>query len=135
MARQGIAVLRCDDRVVGELTGDRSGATSADFATDVEAGIEFLKKHPKIDAGKIGLIGHSEGGLIAPMVAAARDDVHFIVLLAGTGVNGGVILKSQSTAMMQARGESEESLDANRKVHDAILGPMSSTTVMMEGAG
>ncbi len=121
LARQGIAVLRFDDRGVGESTGDHSAATSADFATDVEAGIEFLKKHPKIDAGKIGLIGHSEGGLIAPMVAAERDDVHFIVLLAGTGVNGGVILKSQSTAMLEADGESEEMLEANRKVHDAIL--------------
>ena len=121
LARQGIAVLRYDDRGIGESTGEYSGATSADLATDVETGIEFLKKHPKIDVGKIGLIGHSEGGLIAPMIAAQRDDVHFIVLLAGTGVNGGVILKSQSTAMMEADGKSEETLEANRKVHDAIL--------------
>ena len=121
LARQGIAVLRYDDRGVGGSTGEYSGATSADLATDVEAGIEFLKNHPKIDVGKIGLIGHSEGGLIAPMIAAERDDVHFIVLLAGTGVNGGVILKSQSTAMMEAAGESEKALEANRKVHDAIL--------------
>ena len=121
LARQGIAVLRFDDRGRGGSTGEHSGATSADFATDVEAGIEFLKKHSKIDVSKIGLIGHSEGGLIAPMIAAERDDVHFIVLLAGTGVDGGVILKSQSTAMMKADGESEEKLEANRKVHDAIL--------------
>lgn len=121
LTRQGIAVLRFDDRGVGGSTGDYSSATSADLATDVEAGIEFLKTHSKIDIGKIGLIGHSEGGMIAPMVAADRDDVHFIVLLAGTGVNGGVILKSQSTAMMEAAGESEEKLEANRKVHDAIL--------------
>lgn len=121
LARQGIAVLRYDDRGVGESTGKYTGATSADLATDVEAGIDFLKKHPKIDASRIGLIGHSEGGLIAPMVAAKRDDVHFIVLLAGTGVDGGVILKSQSTAMLEADGESEEMLDANRKVHEAIL--------------
>jgi pimeloyl-ACP methyl ester carboxylesterase len=121
LARQGIAVLRYDDRGRGESKGDHAGATSADFATDVEAGIEFLKNHPKIDGSQIGLIGHSEGGMIAPMVAAQRDDVHFIVLLAGPGVNGGTILKSQSTAMMRAAGEPEESLDANRKVHDAIL--------------
>lgn len=121
LTRQGIAVLRFDDRGRGGSTGDFSGATSADFATDVEAGIEFLKRHPKIDADKIGLIGHSEGGLIAPMVAAERSDVHFIVMLAGTGVNGGVILKSQSTAIMKSGGESEAKLEANRKVHDAIL--------------
>lgn len=121
LTRHGIAVLRYDDRGIGGSTGDYSKANSADLATDVEAGIEFLNKHPKIDAGKIGLIGHSEGGLIAPMVAAERDDVHFIVLLAGTGVNGGVILKSQSTAMMEAAGKSDAALEANRKVHDAIL--------------
>ena len=121
LTRQGIAVLRFDDRGVGGSTGDYSKATSADLATDVEAGIDFLKNHPKIDASKIGLVGHSEGGLIAPMVAAERNDVHFIVLLAGTGVNGGVILKSQSTAMMEADGEPQEALEANRQVHDAIL--------------
>jgi len=83
LARRGIAVLRFDDRGRGESTGKHAGATSTDFATDVEAGIEFLKKHPKINVNRIGLIGHSEGGLIAPMVAAERDDVHFIVMLAG----------------------------------------------------
>ena len=121
LTRKGIAVLRFDDRGTGDSTGKHSTATSADLATDVEAGIEFLKNHPKIDVDKIGLIGHSEGGLIAPMIAAKRDDVHYIVLLAGTGVNGGVILKSQSTAMMAAAGVSEEKLKANQNVHDAIL--------------
>lgn len=121
LARNGIAMLRFDDRGVGKSTGDRSGATSADFARDVEAGIDFLKKQPKIDADRIGLIGHSEGGLIAPMVAQQRDDVHFIVMLAGTGVNGGEILKTQSTAMMKAGGLPDAKLEANRKAHDAIL--------------
>ena len=121
LTRQGIAVLSFDDRGAGESTGQYSGATSADLATDVEAGIEFLKNHAKIATNKIGLIGHSEGGLIAPMIAADRGDVHFIVLLAGTGVNGGVILNSQSTAMLAADGASAEKLEANRKAHDAIL--------------
>lgn len=128
LARKGVAVLRFDDRGIGESTGDRSGATSADFATDVEAGIEFLKKHPNVDVSKIGLIGHSEGGLIAPMIAAKRDDVHFIVLLAGTGVSGGAILKSQSTAMMEANGEPEEKLDANEEAHDAMLSAVAKHT-------
>lgn len=130
LTRQGIAVLRFDDRGVGESTGEYSRATSADFATDVGAGVEFLMKHPKIDADRIGLIGHSEGGMIAPMVAADRDDVHFVVLLAGTGVNGGVILKSQSTAMMEASGESDENLAANREYHDAILSLLEETPDM-----
>ena len=121
LTRNGIAVLRFDDRGVGQSTGNHSAATSADFAVDVTAGIEFLKSHSKIDPNKIGLIGHSEGGLIAPMVAAENEEVHFIILLAGTGVDGGVILKSQSSAILKADGASEEKLAANRKAHDAIL--------------
>ena len=89
LTRRGVAVLRVDDRGVGGSTGDPTKATSADFATDVKAGIDFLKTRKEIDPKRIGLIGHSEGGLIAPMVAAKYpDDVAFIVLLAGPGVPG-----------------------------------------------
>lgn len=88
LTRQGIAVLRVDDRGVGKSTGDFSQATSADFATDVLAGIDYLKTRTDIDPKKIGLIGHSEGGIIAPYVAARSKDVAFIVLLAGP-VTGG----------------------------------------------
>src|SRR5690606_1452342 len=66
LTRRGIAVLRVDDRGVGESTGDFSGATSADFASDVRAGVAYLKSRDDVDAAAIGLIGHSEGGLIAP---------------------------------------------------------------------
>ena len=69
LAIAGAAVLRVDDRTIGGSTGDVVHATSADFATDVEAGVAFLKTRPEIDGRKIGLIGHSEGGMIAPMVA------------------------------------------------------------------
>ncbi len=88
LTRQGIAVLRVDDRGVGKSTGDFSKATSADFATDVLAGIDYLKTRSDINPKKIGLIGHSEGGIIAPYVAAHSKDIAFMVLLAGP-VTGG----------------------------------------------
>lgn len=88
LTKQGIAVLRFDDRGVGKSSGDFSKATSADFASDVEAGIEYLKTRTDIDPTKIGLIGHSEGGFIAPFVAARSKDVAFIVMLSGPAIGG-----------------------------------------------
>lgn len=88
LTRQGIAVLRYDDRGVNESTGSFSEATTADFATDVQSAIDYLKTRSDIDPTQIGLVGHSEGGIIAPMVAANSKDVGFMVILAGTGVSG-----------------------------------------------
>lgn len=104
LTRNGIAVLRFDDRGVAKSTGDFKTATSADFATDVTAAIEYLKTRKEINKRKIGLIGHSEGGVIAPMVAANSKDVAFIVLLAGTGVPGDQILLEQQTLIGRAAG-------------------------------
>lgn len=113
--RQGIAVLRFDDRGIGESTGNFQAATSADFATDVQAGFDFLKTHSDIDNKKIGLVGHSEGGLIAPMVAAENKEVAFIVLMAGPGVSGEEILLLQQALLSRAAGSSEEMIKATRK--------------------
>ncbi|OEK00107.1 hypothetical protein BFP97_00620 [Roseivirga sp. 4D4] len=88
LTRQGIAVLRYDDRGVNESTGNFAEATTANFATDVHSAIAYLKTRTDVDHEQIGLIGHSEGGIIAPMVAANSDDVDFMVILAGTGVSG-----------------------------------------------
>ncbi|MFK8115015.1 MAG: alpha/beta hydrolase family protein [Rubripirellula sp.] len=121
LTRQGIAVLRFDDRGVGGSNGDFSSATSEDFAEDVRAGIEYLKRHPKIDSAKIGLIGHSEGGLIAPMVAAQRSDVAFIVLMAGPGVVGAKIIESQQAAMVKASGAAPAVVAANQQIMAAVL--------------
>ncbi len=88
LTKQGIAVLRVDDRGVGKSSGDFSKASSADFATDVTTGIDYLKTRKDIDSSKIGLMGHSEGGMIAPYVAARRKDLAFIVLLAAPIVGG-----------------------------------------------
>lgn len=102
LTRNGIAVLRYDDRGVGESEGKFGAATSRNFADDVEAAIAYLKTRPEINRKKIGLIGHSEGGMIAPMVAAKSKDVAFIVLLAGPGVNGDEVLMSQIKAVSEA---------------------------------
>ena len=103
-------MLRVDDRGVGGSTGSLLNATSDDFAGDVLAGIALLKSRPEIDARRIGLLGHSEGAIIAPMVAARSPDVAFIVLLAGTGLPGEDIFYLQSQAMLQAMGVGEKKI-------------------------
>jgi len=113
LTRRGLAVLRFDDRGVGQSTGDFSKATSLDFAGDVKSGIAFLKNHPRIDPKKIGLLGHSEGGIIAPLVAAESADVSFIVMLAGTGLTGDKIILLQSELISRADGEPEEQIKNN----------------------
>lgn len=107
LTRSGIAVLRFDDRGVGKSTGSFATATSEDFASDAMAGLQYLKSRDEIDAKKIGLIGHSEGGLIAPMVAAKSANVAFIVLMAGPGLTGEEILYLQTDLIAKANGASE----------------------------
>jgi len=121
LTRQGIAVLRVDDRGVGESTGDFSQATSEDFASDVLAGREYLKTRKEINPEQIGLIGHSEGGLIAPMVAVKSPDVAFIVLMAGTGLTGEEILYLQGALISRAMGVSEEDIAKNRQFNEKIF--------------
>jgi len=121
LTRQDIAVLRVDDRGVGESTGDFSRATSEDFASDVLAGVEYLKTCKEIDPTKIGLIGHSEGGIIDPMVAVKSSDVAFIVLMAGTGLTGEEILYLQGALIARAMGISEEDIVKNRQNNEKIF--------------
>ncbi len=97
LTKNGFAVLRVDDRGKGQTTGKFAGSTSADFTNDVLAGIQYLSARKDIDKNKIGVIGHSEGGLIAPMVYTKWPHLAFIVSLAGTGVTGAEILLRQQT--------------------------------------
>lgn len=99
LTRRGIAVLRVDDRGVGGSTGDAAKSTTLDFATDVHAGVAFLKTRAEVDKSRIGLVGHSEGGIIAPIVASQSKDVAFVVLLAATGVPGDQVLRAQLAAI------------------------------------
>ena len=108
LTRHGIAVLRADDRGTAKSTGDFKAATTADFATDTEAGIAYLKTRSEVDPHKIGLIGHSEGGVIAPMIAARNKDVAFIVMMAGTGVPGDEVIVAQGEALAIAAGKSPD---------------------------
>lgn len=125
LTKNGIAVLRFDDRGVGKSEGDFHMATTADFATDVEAGLAFLKKQKGIDVKKIGIIGHSEGGMIAPMVAAKDSSLEFIILLAGPGIfirdlmlqQQEDLLRSQKTAESAIKSDSEN----NRKSFEILL--------------
>jgi hypothetical protein len=124
LSRNSIAVLRFDDRGVGKSQGSYAEATTADLATDAEAAFEFLKNDPKINQREIGFVGHSEGGLIAPIVAASRSDVGFIVSLAGPGVTGQQIIIRQLQDIGRLSGEKEndikESAETNKKLF-AIL--------------
>ena len=121
LTRRGLAVLRFDDRGTAKSTGDHSTATSADFAADVSAIVDFLKNHKKIAADQIGLCGHSEGGLIAPMVAASRNDIAFIVMLAGPGVNGEKILQNQIGLILAAGGEKEKDIAEAKFVQKQMI--------------
>ena len=116
LTRRGVAVLRVDDRGVGGSTGQTSKSTSEDFAGDVRAGIAFLKTRPEIDGRRIGLIGHSEGGLIAPLVAAGSSDVAFIVLMAGTGLPGDQILLMQGQLIGKVMGASKKELEQQSEI-------------------
>ena len=124
LSRHGIAVLRYDDRGVGGSQGKYSEATSADLATDAEAAFNFLKNNTKINSAEIGFAGHSEGGLIAPIVAASNPSVGFIVSLAGPGVSGEEIILRQTADISRISGVKEsdikESIETNKKVY-AIL--------------
>ena len=107
LAKNGIGVLRFDDRGFAESEGNLMTATSEDFATDVESAVAYLKTRQEIDLKKIGLMGHSEGGMIAPLVASRSNDIAFIVLLAGPGISGYELLLLQGELIGRASRMSE----------------------------
>jgi len=125
LTKNGFAVLRFDDRGTAESTGDYKTATSLDFARDVESAIKYLQTRKEINKNQIGLIGHSEGGIIAPIVAARSKDINFIVLLAGTGIRGDQILLLQQELIGKASGASDTDLQKakviNKGAFDIIL--------------
>jgi fermentation-respiration switch protein FrsA (DUF1100 family) len=121
LTRKGIAVLRADDRGVGKSGGVFAAATTADFATDAEAGVAWLKTRPEVDPRRIGLIGHSEGGIIAPMVAARNPAVAFIVMMAGSGVPGDQILPIQTMLIGEAAGVPHDVAVKNAELEREIV--------------
>ena len=121
LTRQGLAVLRTDDRGVGGSTGSTADATSEDLAGDALAAVAYLKGRSEIDAARIGLMGHSEGGIVAPMAAARSADVAFIVLLAGPALTGEQVMLAQAAAIARAQGAPEPAIEKNAALQRRIF--------------
>ncbi|HEX9893485.1 MAG TPA: alpha/beta fold hydrolase [Gemmatimonadales bacterium] len=127
LARAGIAVLRMDDRGFGGSGGDVMTSTSADFADDIKAGLAWLRQRPEIEGRRLGLVGHSEGGLIAPMIAAEDPTLAAIVIMAGPAQTGRQILTFQNRYAIERaptiRPEARDSaLGAALKGIDSVAG-------------
>jgi len=121
LTRKGIAVLRYDDRGTAQSEGEYTSATTFDFASDVEAAMAYLKtRNDVLDINKIGLIGHSEGGLIAPIVASRNKEISFCVLLAAPGISGKQILMTQTRKAMELGGVSPEDIEINEQFSSEI---------------
>lgn len=123
LTRRGIAVLRYDDRGTAESTGDFAAATSADFADDARAALRYLATRSEIDATRLGLVGHSEGGYIAPMVASGPDaaQVAFAVLIAPPAVGIADVIEHQSRLIGQTEGQAATLLETNVRISRAAL--------------
>lgn len=119
LTRHGIAVLRYDDRGVAKSTGTFAAATSEDFATDAIAAVRFLHQRP--DMGAVGIIGHSEGGLVGPMAAARSDQVDYVVMLAGPGLTGAEIILLQGELIARAEGSSEEQIETSKRINKRLF--------------
>jgi len=136
LTRRGIAVLRVDDRGMGGSTGDFTNSTTGDFATDVEASLAYLRTRPEVDKRHLGLIGHSEGGIIAPMVAARDPGVSFIVMMAGAGVPGRDILLYQQEQAFLMAGAPQTKVDqlmaSRRKLYAALASNVDDATALKQ---
>ena len=124
LASRGIAVLRYDDRGVGASTGSLDEATTHLFSEDAEAMFDAVKRSTHVDTARLGIGGHSEGGAIAPMVAARNKDVKFVVMLAGQGCTGAEVLEQQGAALLRAKGVSDRLIYVRQKCMDYIWGSM-----------
>jgi pimeloyl-ACP methyl ester carboxylesterase len=121
LTRRGFAVLRYDKRGSGSSTGDNPNATTADFADDAQAGVEFLRGRSDIDGRRLGLIGHSEGALVASLVAAKYKSASFLVLLGAQGQKGGEIIPEQIGLEDRAEGMAAETVARRVRVQEAMI--------------
>jgi len=133
LTRRGIAVLRVDDRGMGNSTGDVSKATSADFATDANAAFAFLRTRGEIRRNAIGFIGHSEGGMIGPIAMATNKQVAFLIMLAGPGTQPIQLLVSQRRAIGLGMGQSEAQIDRAAPIFTSIFKALASGSTYQEG--
>jgi len=114
LTRHGIAVLRSDELGVGGTTGSFKGSTTSDFTDDALAGVAYLKSRDEINAEWIGLVGHSEGGMMAPIAASKPSDIAFIVMMAGPGIAFSDVILFQKEIKWKQLGLSDEDLELNR---------------------
>lgn len=125
LTKKGFAVLRFDDRGTGQSTGNFKNALTNDFAKDVQAGVDYLKSRKEINKHKIGLVAHSEGGIIAPMIAGNSKDIGFIVLLAGPGLRGDKLLLLQKELIEKQMGvpeiEVQKAKETFKNAYDQII--------------
>lgn len=121
LTKNGIAVFRYDDRGTAFSEGNFKTATSVDLASDVESTVAYLKTRKEINQKKMGLIGHSEGGLIAPLVATQSKDIAFIVMMAGPGISGDKIIQIQQRLIAEVSGISKEEIKETEKVNKKIF--------------
>ncbi|MBN2245439.1 MAG: alpha/beta fold hydrolase [Candidatus Aminicenantes bacterium] len=121
LTRRGLAVLRVDDRGVGGSTGDFSEATALDYTDDALAGVAYLKSRQEIDQDLIGLIGHSEGGIIASMAAIRSSDIKFFVLMASPGMAIKDMEYSEQVRDLKAKGASDDLVARGRTVQDSLF--------------
>jgi fermentation-respiration switch protein FrsA (DUF1100 family) len=127
LTRQGIAVLRYDDRGVAASKGNFASSTTLQFSEDAAAAFDFLSKYERIKPSAVGLIGHSEGGIIAPIVAANRKKVAFIILMAGTGIPGDSLLLLQQTAILEADSASSTEIENTRSTFRTVFSTIRNT--------
>ena len=135
--RKGIVVIRVDDRGTGKTNGNYNTSTTADFAKDVEAGIIYLKTLKQVDTNNIGLIGHSEGGIIAPMLAGNRRDIKFIVMLAGPAVKIVDLMQQQAMDVISTSGVSKPAVEQYGQLYKNMVTAIlkeKDTTIARENA-
>jgi dienelactone hydrolase len=128
LGRRGVAVLRLDDRGWGASTGDAAGATSADFADDVRAAVAYLRTRGEVDPRRIGLVGHSEGGMIAPMVAVGDRRLRAVALLAAPAWSGVRVSDHQLREVWRAAGLTEEQMVEAAAANDVLREEMAART-------
>jgi uncharacterized protein len=121
LTKNGMVVLRVDDRGVGKSTGIFAEATSEDFANDVNTSLDYLLSRPEVNKKKTGLIGHSEGGMIVPIVVSKRNDIDFAVLLAAPGIRIDSLMAEQNAAILRSVGISQSSIDSYLPLYKRLM--------------
>ncbi|MHB9027548.1 MAG: alpha/beta hydrolase family protein [Candidatus Latescibacterota bacterium] len=136
LTRQGITVLRVDDRGVGKSTGTFSGSVMDDYVSDALAGVEYLKSRPEVDKKRIGLVGHSDGGSVAPVVAVQSSDVSFIVILGAVGISFCDLLVLQDGTEAKASGKTDAEVELirgfSRRFYTIALQPKTASEIERE---